>query len=177
MSIGNYTSQCSGNIFLSDFDHRVKEVYKVKHYFRYMDDMVFFGSTKEELQKLIIEVKSYLWDEMDLEVKDGWSLFFVEDRGVDFVGYVFRHHGTRLRKTIVKTLKRISLSILKRVSKGRLINYHMYCGINSMIGWIKHADAGGLYMKYVATVMQYADEYYCNVIKRNKRVRLAICNN
>lgn len=175
--IGNYTSQYSGNIFLSDFDHRVKEVYKVKHYFRYMDDMVFFGSTKEELQKLVAEIKSYMRDELDLEVKDGWSLFFVEDRGVDFVGYVFRHNNTRLRKTIVRTLKRISLNVLKRVSKGKFINYHLYCGINSMIGWLRHADAGGLYKKYVSTVMQYVDEYYCNVIQRNKKVRLASCKN
>ena len=102
---------------------------------------------------------------MDLEVKDGWSLFFVEDRGVDFAGYVFRHNNTRLRKTIVRTLKRISLNILKRVSKGKLINYHLYCGVNSMIGWLRHADAGGLYKKYVSTVMQYVDEYYRNVIQ------------
>lgn len=175
--IGNYTSQYSGNIYLSDFDHHVKEVYKVKHYFRYMDDMVFFGRTKEELQNLVVQIKSYLKEELDLEMKEGWSLFFVEDRGVDFVGYVFRHNGIRLRKTIVKTLKKISLSIIKRISKGKLINYHMYCGINSMVGWLKHADAGGLYMKYVSTVMQYVDEYYCNVIQRNKKVRLASCKN
>ena len=31
--IGNYISQYSGNIYLSDFDHRVKEVYKVKYYY------------------------------------------------------------------------------------------------------------------------------------------------
>ena len=86
----------------------------------------------------MVEIKSYLRDELDLEVKEGWSLFFVEDRGVDFVGYVFRHNNTRLRKTIVKTLRKISLNILKRVSKGKLINYCMYCGINSMVGWIKH---------------------------------------
>lgn len=82
--IGNYISQYSGNIYLSDFDHRVKEVYHIKHYFRYMDDMVFLSSSKEELQNLIKEITKYLADEYDLKVKDSWSLFRVEDRGIDF---------------------------------------------------------------------------------------------
>ena len=33
-------------------DHWLKEVKGVKYYFRYMDDMVIFGSSKEELHKL-----------------------------------------------------------------------------------------------------------------------------
>jgi hypothetical protein len=34
---------------MTGFDHWVKEVLKVKYYFRYCDDMVFLASTKEEL--------------------------------------------------------------------------------------------------------------------------------
>lgn len=45
--IGNYLSQYSGNLFLSDFDHWLKEVKGVKYYYRYMDDIVIFGKDKK----------------------------------------------------------------------------------------------------------------------------------
>lgn len=50
--IGNYLSQYCGNFYLSGFDHWIKEEKRVKHYFRYMDDIVIFGSSKEELHAL-----------------------------------------------------------------------------------------------------------------------------
>lgn len=168
--IGNYISQYSGNIYLSDFDHRVKEVYHVKHYFRYMDDMVFLAKTKEELQILVKKVVKYLKDVLDLEVKDNWSLFFVEDRGINFVGYIFKHNLIRLRKSIVKTLRKISLKIKQRVNKGMLINYHLYCGINSMVGWLKHCDSGGLMLKYVVIIWDHVVAYHDQVIMKRRKL-------
>lgn len=142
--IGNYISQYSGNIYLSDFDHRVKEVYHIKHYFRYMDDMVFLSSSKEELQNLIKEITKYLADEYDLKVKDSWSLFRVEDRGIDFVGYVFRHDSIRLRKSIAHSIKKTSSKIRWRVNNDMELNRHLYFSFNSLKGWLKHSHSGWL---------------------------------
>lgn len=174
--IGNYISQYSGNIYLSGFDHRVKEVYKVKHYFRYMDDMVFLAETKEELQELVREIIRYLRDVLDLEIKENWSLFRVDDRGINFVGYIFKHNVIRLRKSIVQTLRKISLKIKQRVNRGLMINYHLYCGINSMKGWLMHCDSGGLYLRYIAVIQDYIDEYYEKVILERKKVRNLACS-
>lgn len=167
--IGNYFSQYSGNLYLSEFDHKVKEEYKVKHYFRYMDDMTFFAATKEELQKLIVEIKKYMEEELHLKIKDSWSIFEVEKRGVDFVGYVFKHDVIRLRKTIVKTLRRTSMKIKQRVNKGMLITYRLYCSINSLCGWLKHCDSGGLKLKYVDVIWDHVVAYHDEVIVRMKR--------
>lgn len=57
--IGNYLSQYCGNFYLSSFDHWLKEEKRVKHTFRYMDDVVIFGSSKEELHKLRKEIALY----------------------------------------------------------------------------------------------------------------------
>ena len=146
--IGNYISQYSGNIYLSDFDHRVKEVYHIKHYFRYMDDMVFLSSSKEELQNLIKEITKYLADEYDLKVKDSWSLFRVEDRGIDFVGYVFRHDSIRLRKSIAHSIKKTSSKIRWRVNNDMELNRHLYFSFNSLKGWLKHSHSGWLKIRY-----------------------------
>lgn len=168
--IGNYFSQYSGNIYLSGFDHWVKEQKHVKWYFRYMDDMVFLAATKEELQQLIQDVISYLWNELRLTVKPNWSIFFVDERGIDFIGYVFRHDSIRLRKRIARTLIKVSAQIWKRAQRGLLINYHMYCSINSICGWLRNCDAGGLKQKYVETVWFWVQHYYDTVIKRRKEI-------
>lgn len=162
--IGNYISQYSGNIYLSDFDHYVKEKLKVKHYFRYMDDMVFFASSKEELQKLIVEITRYLGEELHLEVKENWSLFRVDDRGLDFVGYVFTHDNIRLRKSIAKSLKRVSSTIRWRVNQGRMINRKLYFAINSLCGWLKHSHSNWLRIRYVDIVWDYVEEYHDKVL-------------
>lgn len=162
--IGNYLSQYSGNIYLSDFDHRVKEVYKVKHYFRYMDDMVFFAATKEELQKLIVEIRSYLWKELHLHVKESWSLFRLDDRGLDFVGYVFKHDVIRLRKTIAHSLKRTSSKIRWLVNQDKMINRRLYFSINSLSGWLTHCYANWLRIRYVDIIWNYVVEYHDKVL-------------
>lgn len=167
--IGNYFSQYSGNFYLSAFDHKVKEEWHVKHYFRYMDDMVFLAETKEELQQLINKIIPYMRNELHLTVKSNWSIFRVEDRGIDFVGYVFRHGNIRLRKRITGTLRKTSMAIKRRVNKGMLINYHMYCSINSMCGWFQHCSGDGLKMKYVDVIWEHVEEYHNEVIVKMKR--------
>lgn len=50
MPIGNLSSQLFANLFLCDFDHWVKEVLGVRHYIRYVDDIVIVGRSIEELR-------------------------------------------------------------------------------------------------------------------------------
>lgn len=168
--IGNYLSQYSGNIYLSDFDHRVKEVYHVKHYFRYMDDMVFLSSSKEELQALIKEITKYLADEYDLKVKDSWSLFRVEDRGIDFVGYVFKHDSIRLRKSIAHSIKKTSSKIRWRVNNDMELNRHLYFSFNSLKGWLKHSHSGWLKIKYFDIIEDHVQDYHDRFLVKRKEV-------
>nr|DAM29623.1 MAG TPA: hypothetical protein [Caudoviricetes sp.] len=168
--IGNYISQYSGNIYLSDFDHRVKEVYHIKHYFRYMDDMVFLSSSKEELQNLIKEITKYLADEHDLKVKDSWSLFRVEDRGIDFVGYVFRHDSIRLRKSIAHSIKKTSSKIRWRINNDMELNRHLYFSFNSLKGWLKHSHSGWLKIRYFDIIEDHVQDYHDRFLVKHKEV-------
>jgi hypothetical protein len=49
MPIGNLTSQLFANIYLNDLDHWIKEVLRVKHYIRYVDDLAILGRSAPEL--------------------------------------------------------------------------------------------------------------------------------
>src|SRR5690625_7569319 len=50
LPIGNYLSQCLSNLYLTYFDHWIKQVVGVKYYYRYADDMVILLDSKEELR-------------------------------------------------------------------------------------------------------------------------------
>ena len=124
--IGNYLSQYFANLYLTYFDHWIKEVLKVKYYYRYADDIVIFCSNKEQLHEWFKLIQNYLKENLKLTVKFNYQVFPVDDRGLDFVGYVFRHNYTLVRKSIKK-------NILHQV-KNRKIEY-------SYLGWLKYCDS------------------------------------
>ena len=73
--LGFYTSQWIANMYLTGLDHYIKEVLVVKHYVRYMDDMVIFGSNKRTLHRIREAISNYLAVKLDLELKENWQVF------------------------------------------------------------------------------------------------------
>ena len=103
--IGNYPSQPTGNLVLSGLDHWIKEVRRVRYYYRYCDDMVLLDGDKSRLHEIRKEVEAYL-NSLGLELKGNWQVFPVDKRGIDFLGYRFFHDYTLVRKSIVTAFKR-----------------------------------------------------------------------
>lgn len=165
--IGNYISQYSGNFYLSDFDHWIKEVKGVKYYFRYMDDIVIFGSSKEKLHKLKLEIEEYFKTELKLKIKENWQVFPTYKRGVDFVGYRTFMNYKLLRKSTCKQFKRKMTALNKKRLEGKELNYSEWCSINSYKGWLIHCDSYRLSEKYIKPIQAYADDYYLqNIYKK-----------
>lgn len=96
--IGFYTSQWFSNFYLTNLDNYIKQELKAKHYVRYVDDMYIFGNNKRQLHKMKREIINYLKVVLLLEPKHNYQIFKIEKRGVDFVGYVYSHNKTQLRK-------------------------------------------------------------------------------
>lgn len=150
--IGNYLSQYFANLFLAYFDHYVKEVLKVKYYVRYADDMVFLTSSKEELIEILKRTKDYMGS-LQLQLKGNEQIFRVaynntekDARGIDFVGYVFYHNQTLLRKSIKKRLIRKCCYM----NKLEFISHKSYkMGVGSWWGWIKYSNSRNLARKYI----------------------------
>ena len=167
--IGNYISQYSGNFYLSDFDHWIKEVKHIKHYFRYMDDIVIFNESKEYLHKLRKEIDEYFRVNLKVKMKNNWQIFPTFVRGVDFVGYRTFLNFKLLRKSTCKQFKRQMLRIRRKVESGHQINYSEWCAINSYYGWLKHCNSHNLYVKYIKPLEPYARKYYIEVIKKGMK--------
>lgn len=141
--IGNYLSQYFANLYLAYFDHWIKEVKKVKYYFRYADDIVILSSGKPELHSLLKDIREYFAD-IKLEVKKNWQVFPVDSRGIDFVGYVFFHSHTRMRKSIKQRFCRR----IKRLNKRTNITEKEYnSNIAAWWGWAKYCNSKNLINK------------------------------
>ena len=135
LPIGNYLSQYLANFYLTYFDHYVKEKWKVKHYFRYADDIVILHNDKAYLRWLFEQIEHHLYYELKLQVKQNWQIFPVEKRGIDFVGYVHFHTHVKLRKSIKKRFARM---LKKKHSRASVASYE---------GWLKHCNSRNLKKK------------------------------
>lgn len=138
--IGNYLSQFFANLYLSYFDHWLKEERRIKYYYRYADDMVILASNKEKLHSLLVDVKSYLYNNLHLDLKDNYQIFPVDNRGIDFVGYVFFHTHILMRKSIKKNFCR---KVVK-LNKKKAVPHDYKMAICSWIGWAKHCNSKNL---------------------------------
>ena len=140
----------------------------LKYVVRYMDDIVIFHSSKEELHQLRLQMAVYLADNLKLKIKANWQVFPTAIRGVDFVG--FRHfYGYKLlRKSTCIKFKRKMRFIRKKSEAGKMINYSEWCSGNSYGGWLKWCDSFRLREKYVIPIQPALDNYYQNVIQERK---------
>jgi RNA-directed DNA polymerase len=132
LPIGNYLSQYFANFYLTYFDHWIKEVKRVRFYFRYADDLVILHQDKSYLHTLLSEISDYLKTNLHLTVKENYQVFPVESRGIDFVGYRFYHTHTLLRKSIKQNFARM---VARRPNKLSIASYY---------GWACHANCGHL---------------------------------
>lgn len=135
LPIGNYLSQYLANFYLTGFDHWIKEAKGVKYYFRYADDMVILADSKEYLHALLADIMQYLGEQLKLTVKGNYQVFPVAARGIDFVGYVFYHTHTLVRKSIKKRYARM---LKKNKNKLSIASYN---------GWLKHCNSKNLLKK------------------------------
>lgn len=160
LPIGNYTSQWFANFFLQDLDHFIKEKLKIKHYIRYMDDMVLFSNNKRNLHKVKEALDTYLSKE-NLKIKENWQVFKVDSRPLDFLGYRFYRGYTTLRRSNFLRIRRR----MKKIYKKTELNFKDSSAVMSYYGWIKHCDSYNYNQK---NMKPYVDIYKCKEVIRNE---------
>ena len=161
---GNYTSQWFANFYLQNLDHYIKEELKAPYYIRYMDDMLIFHRNKKELHKIKDKVEEDLKNE-HLKLKENWTLFKVDSRPIDFIGYRFYRGHTTLRSSNFLRIKRR----IKKIYKKGTINYTDASSVLSYYGWIKHCDSNKFNEKYVRP---YISLKKCKGVVRNETKNL-----
>ncbi len=163
--IGNYVSQWSGNLYLSPFDHWMKEEQRLKYYFRYMDDIIILHESKEYLHNLRHEIEKYLKEVLDLELKDNWQVFPVEVRGIDYLGYRIFPDYILLRKSTVKNIKRRVKQINNYLEDNDLMTHNQWSSLNSYNGGLLYCNSYRLQKKYIIPLKEEMEKFYKEVIR------------
>lgn len=140
LPIGNYLSQYLANLYLTYFDHWLKENIGVKYYYRYADDMVILSSDKDYLHQTRLKIRDFLQQELELDLKSNYQIFPVDTSGIDFIGYVFFHSHILLRKRIKKNLCKKVAKLEKQNAPLRIYKR----SICSHLGWAKHCNSRNL---------------------------------
>ena len=158
--IGNYTSQWFANFYLTELDYFIKQELKVKHYIRYMDDVILFGSNKRMLRNTMREIEEYLNTKLKLELKPNYQLFKTDSRPIDFIGFRFYRNHTTIRDSLSLRIRRR----VKKIHKKQVLNLHDACSIVSYYGWVTHTNSYNYYNKHIK---KYITLKQCKEVIRN----------
>lgn len=158
--IGYYTSPWFANLLLQDFDYYVEQqLYKerrgkrikyVRHYLRYVDDMLLIGTCKGDMLKAIQAIRHYLESNYGLEVKKSWEIKAIGKHEIidgrrrlkpgtywcDIGGYKFCKDSTILRDGIYLSATRLA----RRMRKRGYYTPHNCESIISRVGWSMHCN-------------------------------------
>jgi len=156
LPIGNYLSAYFANLYLTPFDHWLKEQLGVANCFRYADDIVVLADCKEYLHGLLAFIICYLHDNLKLEVKHNSRVCPVKT-GLDFVGYVFYDTHILLRPSIKRRFARM---MARNPLPVKIAAYN---------GWAKYANCRNLIKKLQSTNEQIQRFQHTNQQKQLQR--------
>lgn len=147
LPMGNLTSQFFANLYLSKFDHFVKEKLQVKGYIRYVDDFVLFHNDKKELAAIKDAITLFLQKEARLYVHPNKTQISPSSKGITFLGQrIFKTHRRLNRNNVVRFYRRLEKR-LRDYKAGILTPEKLGCQLNSWKGHALYADTWNLRQK------------------------------
>ena len=113
LSIGAMTSQFLSIFYTHELDHYIVHNLKVKHYVRYMDDMVLLHPDREYLKKCLKIIEEKI-KEYDLELNAKKTKIINIKEGLVFLGYNFKIIN---KKTIIVNQRNKIYKVKKNIKK------------------------------------------------------------
>lgn len=105
LPIGNLTSQFFANVYLNQLDQQAKRVLKIKHYYRYADDILMLHQDPAQLRAFTQQLHHFLQTNLHLRLHPDKQKLDSLHQGVDFVGYIIYPHHQLVRQRIVRSMK------------------------------------------------------------------------
>ena len=141
--IGNLTSQFFANLYLDEFDQYMKQVWKVRPYLRYVDDMVALDQDKAWLAEIRAAVNERLAADR-LRLHPHKAHISPVGDGLNLLGYVVYPTRRRLRSDNGHRFARKVRRMAEAYRTGRLEWPTVAASVQSWIGHAQHADTEGL---------------------------------
>lgn len=169
LPLGSLLSQWLGNWYLTPLDRYIKQNLRVKHYYRYCDDLVILGNGRKELNQLLGKVLYYTRHNLKLDIKPSYRLRGI-DQGIDFVGYVHYKNKTLLRRRNKYAIRSLYHKLNNKSKRSDLTPTDI-SRLSAYIGWVKYCDCDGLRAKYIDPILErWESMYYTNrVVQSNSK--------
>lgn len=155
LPLGFYTSQWLANWYLTPLDHYIKDKLQIKYYMRYMDDMVLFGANKRKLQKALAEIKKFLKERLNLQLKSNYQIFRFSNEGkgrfLDYMGFRFYDNRVTLRRSIMLKATRKA----RRMNQKERLTIYDARQMLSYLGWLKATNTYNMYLQRIRPYINF----------------------
>lgn len=138
LPIGNQTSQFFSNVYLNPLDQYVQRELRPALYLRYVDDLVLFGDSKEELGESRARIADFL-GELRLRPHAGKSRVYRCGDGVTFLGWRLFPGSARLPRPNVVRMRRRLRAMARAFHAAQLDGKGVRARLQA---WIGHAGFG-----------------------------------
>lgn len=133
LPIGNLSSQFFANVYLDELDQYAKHILKLKHYARYVDDIVVLGKNGQELHLAYEKLSFFAENTLGVKFHPNKKEINKIDVGVNFVGYIIKPWCMYIRRSTIDNMyKRTAL---------HLDFEPLRATVNSYFGMLRHANA------------------------------------
>ncbi len=155
LPIGNLTSQLFSNVYLSDFDHYVKDVLEVKYYGRYVDDFFLFSESMKELKSTKKHLNQYLRDAFSLTLHPNKVYLQHYTKGLAFLGAYIKPHriyvGNRTKSNFKQLIFSTTHSLVGKQQITKHLAHNVVAMVNSYLGLVQHYQTYKLRYKIVTS--------------------------
>lgn len=143
LPIGNLTSQFFANLYLSGFDHFVKERLQVRCYLRYVDDFALFSDDRSFLVESWTAINAYLAT-LRLRLHPVKSQLFETRLGANFVGFRVLPDRIRIRNDNLRRARHRCRQLQQNYNRGELSLAEVVQRLRSWEAHLLHGDTQGL---------------------------------
>lgn len=142
MPIGNLTSQLFANIYLDQLDQFCKHKLRIRHYIRYMDDVIVLAPDKETANSWKEQIAIFLQERLHLDLNKKTAVIPVNR--IEFVGYIVTAKNLRLRKQTTRRIKSAFRGICGKYFANEMSQKEFDRRVASYKGMIQYCEASNL---------------------------------
>lgn len=143
MPIGNLTSQMFANTYLNELDQHIKRVLRVRHYIRYMDDIIILADDKRLLHGYKDDIERFLDEKLKLTLNNKTAIRPIT-LGIEFCGYKIWPTHIKLRKSTALKMKRRLKYIQRDYAAGKIDLDRAKRTLDSYQGIMQHCNSYNL---------------------------------
>lgn len=138
LPIGNLTSQYWANHYLAVADHRAKEKLQVGPMVRYMDDVVMWSDSADELKRQAQAYTCYVEEELHLSLHH--PIMNHTRMGMPFLGYVIKPQIMRLTQRSRHRYRHKMRQLAVMTEKGIVSQDYCVLSAQSMLAFVNKAN-------------------------------------